>query len=127
MKLQVIRDSLWEKCLADAVKLYRISEPDDKCIHLANATWVMKKKYKEAAQKKDDRKIIFINELETAKLVSDVKNVSRSKSNNICQATTMSGKRCSFKAVCGQYCKKHNVKSVQLGKKVDMSKIKITD
>ena len=61
MKIQVIRDSLWEKCLADSVKMYRISEPNDACIHLANATWVMKKKYQEAAQKKDDRKIIFIN------------------------------------------------------------------
>jgi len=127
MKIQVIRDSLWEKCLADSVKLYRISEPNDACIHLANATWVMKKKYQEAAQKKDDRKIIFINELETAKLVSDIKNVSRSKSNNICKATTMSGKRCSFKAICGDYCKKHNVKNVELGKRVDVSKIKITD
>jgi len=44
-----------------------------------------------------------------------------------CCATTMSGKPCSFKAVCGDYCKKHSVKHAQLGVKVDVTKIKITD
>ena len=26
-----------------------------------------------------------------------------------CQATTMAGNRCKFKAVCGDYCKKHKL------------------
>ena len=125
--MKVIHDGMWQRCLADATKMYRISEPDEKCIHLANATWVLKKKYQEAAQKKEDRQIVFIDKLESTQLVSDIKNVSRSKTTHICQAITMSGKRCSFKAVCGDYCKKHNVKSAQLGKRVDVSKIKILD
>lgn len=26
-----------------------------------------------------------------------------------CKARTMAGKKCAFKAVCGEYCKKHSV------------------
>jgi len=49
------------------------------------------------------------------------------KVKKICCALTMTGKPCSFKAVCGDYCKKHSVKQPQLGTKVDVSKIKIND
>ena len=28
---------------------------------------------------------------------------------NICKAFTLSGKKCTFKAVCGDYCKKHKI------------------
>ena len=28
---------------------------------------------------------------------------------NICKAFTLSGKKCTFKAVCGDYCKKHRI------------------
>lgn len=118
--MEVIRDELWERCLADAVKMYRIGEPNDKCIHLANATWIMKKKYQEHAKKKDDRKMIVLDK------VPEVVNESRN-TKKICCATTMTGKPCSFRAVCGDYCKKHSVKSTPLGTKVDVSKIKITD
>jgi hypothetical protein len=38
---------------------------------------------------------------------------------------TMSGKPCSFKALYGDYCKKHSVKNVTIGTKVDVSQIKI--
>ena len=33
----------------------------------------------------------------------------------ICQAFTLSGKKCSFKAVCGCYCKKHRINDEALG------------
>ena len=52
--MEVVRDSLWERCLADAVKMYRLSEPNEKCYSLANATWVMKKKYREHQEKKEE-------------------------------------------------------------------------
>jgi hypothetical protein len=126
-KMEVVRDSLWERCLADAAKMYRISKPDEKCVKLANATWVMKKRYEEAANKKNNQKVHFITDIETSQIASENKNVSRVKTANICSAITMSGKRCSFKAVCGDFCKKHRVKGEQLGLKVDVSKIKISD
>jgi hypothetical protein len=119
-KMEVIRDTLWERCLADAAKMYRISEPDEKCVQLANATWIMKKKYLEHEKKKDSRQIVVIDK------PPDVVNEQRT-TKKICCATTMSGKPCSFKAVCGDYCKKHSVKNATLGAKVDVSKIKIHD
>ena len=42
-------------------------------------------------------------------------------SHKICCATTMSGKPCRFKAVCGDYCRKHRVSSTSIGNKVDVS------
>jgi hypothetical protein len=42
-------------------------------------------------------------------------------SHKICCATTMSGKPCRFKAVCGDYCRKHRVASTSIGNKVDVS------
>jgi hypothetical protein len=118
--MEIIRDQLWERCLADATKMYRISEPDEKCVQLANATWIMKKKYLEHEKKKDDRQIIVIDK------PPEVVNEQR-KAKKTCCATTMTGKPCAFKAVCGDFCKKHSVKNAKLGVKVDVSKIKITD
>jgi len=81
----------------------------------------MKMKYKQVEQKKNERQIILIDKAPT--LVNE-----KRKHSNICLATTMSGKRCSFKAVCGEFCKKHRVdKSGILGNKVDISKIKIDE
>jgi hypothetical protein len=34
---------------------------------------------------------------------------------NICKAFTLSGKKCTFKAVCGDYCKKHRIDNQVLG------------
>jgi hypothetical protein len=118
--MEIVRDAVWERCLNDAVKMYRLSEPNDACYNLANATWVMKKKYQEAEQKKDSRKIVFLDK------PPEVVNEQRT-AKKICCATTMTGKPCSFKAVCGDYCKKHSVKNIALGTKVDISKIKIAD
>jgi hypothetical protein len=118
--MEVIRDTVWERCLADAVKMYRFSEPNEACYQLANATWIMKKKYQEHEKKKDERKMIVIDK------PPEVVNEQRT-AKKICCATTMTGKQCAFKAVCGNYCKKHSVKNATLGAKVDVSKIKITD
>jgi hypothetical protein len=118
--MEVIRDTIWESCLADSVKMYRLREPNEACYQLANATWIMKKKYQEHEKKKDSRKMIVIDK------PPDVVNEQRN-SKKTCCATTMSGKPCSFKSVCGDFCKKHSVKHAQLGMKVDVSKIKIID
>jgi|TARA_B110000977_G_C10878813_1_gene416664 hypothetical protein len=119
-KMEVVRDTMWECCLADAVKMYRFSEPNEACYQLANATWIMKKKYQEHQMKKDTRKMIVIDK------PPDAVNEQRT-AKKICCATTMTGKQCAFKAVCGNYCKKHSVKNATLGAKVDVTKIKIAD
>ena len=118
--MEVIRDAVWERCLADAVKMYRLSEPNDKCYNLADATWKMKHSYKKFQEKKDNRQIIILSK------TPETTNESRTHK-KICCATTMTWKPCSFKAICGDFCKKHQVKKGELGMKVDISKIKITD
>lgn len=118
--MEVVRDAVWEKCLADAVKMYRLSEANDVCYNLADATWKMKRSYKRVQEKKDTRRIIILSK------TPETTNEPRTNK-KICCATTMTGKPCSFKAVCGDFCKKHSVKHAQLGMKVDLSKIKITD
>ena len=82
-KMEVIRDAMWSTCLANAVKMYRLREPNEKCYSLANATWVMKKKYQEHQEKKEDRQIVVLSK------APDVVNEQRS-TKKICCATTMS-------------------------------------
>jgi len=113
--MEVIRDELWNNCLMDAMKMCRVDEADDKCFNLADATWKMKMSYQKFDRKKQSRQIIVLD-----KTPADVKESRAHVS--ICQATTMIGKRCSFKAVCGDFCKKHRIDKVKIG-----SKIKIGD
>lgn len=109
--MKVIQDSLWYTCLADAAKMYRIDEVNEKCHALANATWVLKNKYKQAQHRKDTRRTIMIDK------TPEVVNEQRT-SKKICQAITMSGKPCSFKTMCGNFCKKHSVQKDVLGVKI---------
>ena len=95
--MEVIRDATWEQCLVGAMKMFRVSEPDDRCYHLADATWKCKMSYKKHEQKKADRKLIVLD-----------------------RPPTMSGKPCSFRAVCGDFCKKHRIDKAPLGKKVQI-------
>jgi hypothetical protein len=115
--MDIVHDDVWNSCLTDATKMYRLSEPNEKCYKLAKATWLMKKKYKEHADKKKKNTIIFLD--------APPSNVSENLSTkqNTCKATTMTGKRCSFKAVCGDFCRKHNIVSTKIGTKVDIGKI----
>jgi hypothetical protein len=80
----------------------------------------MKMRYLKHQQQKDTRKIIVLEK--TPEVVSEQRT-----SKKICCATTMTGKPCSFKAVCGDFCKKHSVKNTTIGAKVDVSQIKIVD
>jgi hypothetical protein len=118
--MEIVRDSIWQECLTNAVTMYRLSEPDDRCYNLADATWKMKMQYLKHQQKKEQQKIIVLEK------PPEIVNEQRT-SKKFCCATTMSGKPCSFKAVCGDYCKKHSVKNTSIGAKVDVSQIKIVD
>ena len=119
--MQVIHDTAWDKCLADAVKMFRLSEPDDKCHRLADATWNMKRRYQEHANKRQNRQVIMIDK--NPEIVSE----QRALSKKLCAAVTMKGKPCGFKASCGDFCKKHQAKPLKLGAKIDIKKIKIND
>ena len=118
--MEVVHDTLWENCLSNAVTMYRLSEPDDRCFHLADATWKMKMRYLEHQQKKDIQKIVVLEK--TPEVMTEQRT-----SKKICSAVTMTGKPCSFKAICGDYCRKHSVKNNSIGAKVDVSQIKIVE
>lgn len=92
--MEIVRNDLWNQCLKDAMKMYRIDEANEKCESLADATWKMKMSYKNHEKKKDNRQIIILDKAPT--VVNEQRNQIK-----LCQATTMAGKPCSFKAVCG--------------------------
>ena len=105
----------YEDCLRDAMRLHRLSTPDERCEHLARSVFKMKNRYKKHEAHKKERSMVVITE--APKRVVEQKYTS-----NICQSTTLKGKKCTFKASCGNFCKKHSVSnremSVVLGKKV---------
>lgn len=90
----------YQVCLEDAMKLLKMSTPNERCEQLARSVFKMKNKYKDHENKKRERSMVVITE--TPKPIVESKY-----SGNICQATTMKGKKCSFKATCGGFCKKH--------------------
>jgi len=117
--MQVIRDTLWTSCLSDATKMYRLREPDDKCHHLADATWKMKMRYKKIEDRKKGGNADNFSWHHTPKEAV----VNQRTNAKICCATTMAGKPCRFKAVVGNYCRKHKVSDIGMGKKVDVNSL----
>lgn len=65
---------------------------------------VLKNSYKKHEEKKKSRCIVFLNEPPKNQVVENL-----TSNNATCQATTMKGEKCKFKAVCGKFCKKHDV------------------
>ena len=112
--MEVIRDETWQQCLTGAVKMFRLSEPDDKCYRLADATWKCKMSYKRHEEKKESRQVVVIDKIPE-------KQVTQRSQHKICQATTMSGKPCSFKAICGDFCKKHRIDKAEIGQKIQIT------
>ncbi len=94
----------YQECLENAMRIRKVSSPDDECIRLAKGLMKLKRGYDTHAQKKKNRSAI---------LIEDIKPIIQHKpikSSGICQSMTLKGKRCTFKAVCGNYCKKHSLK-----------------
>jgi hypothetical protein len=63
--MEIVRNDLWNQCLKDAMKMYRIDEANEKCESLADATWKMKMSYKNHEKKKDSRQIIILDKAPT--------------------------------------------------------------
>lgn len=114
-KMEIIRDAMWNTCLSDATKMYRLREPNEKCYRLADATWKMKNSYIKHKNTKSKSAIVVLD-------APPKENIPEQRTHHkICCAMTMSGKPCQFKAVCGNYCRKHKVSSSSLGSKMDVS------
>lgn len=95
------------------MRLHKISTPDERCAHLARSVFKMKNRYRVHEAHKKERSTMIISE-------APKRQVEQKHAPNICQSTTLKGKRCTFKANCGNFCKKHSVSSkdvaVLLGK-----------
>lgn len=105
----------YEQCLHDAMRIHKLTAPDERCAHLARSMFKMKNKYAQHAEKKKAHAVVLI--VEAPKHLVEMKHAS-----NMCQSMTLKGKKCGFKATCGAFCKKHSVskRDVVLGKKISV-------
>jgi len=73
------------------------------------AVWKMKNSYRKIKDEKDRKKIklIDLNDL-PARTQADSKRRAAALTMT-CQAITLSGRPCKFKATCGTFCKKHKI------------------
>jgi hypothetical protein len=96
-----------------AMNICRVIAPTEKSERLARALVNLKRNYNNHDQKRQARSIVFLEEAPKQEVV-------QKHTNHTCKATTLKGKPCSFKAVCGGYCKKHGISmgGVSLGKKI---------
>jgi hypothetical protein len=115
--MQVVRDSVWITCLQRAMDRYEVREPDDRCYRLANAVWKCKQKQQEMKDARMKRRIVVLD------APPEQTHIEMRTQAKICSAMTMSGKRCHFRAVCGDYCRKHKVTSNEIGDVANLSDI----
>uniref|UniRef100_A0A6C0JTZ6 Uncharacterized protein n=1 Tax=viral metagenome TaxID=1070528 RepID=A0A6C0JTZ6_9ZZZZ len=67
-------------------------------------------KLREGYKKHEDiKKNRCIQVIDNTKPVPIMVENSSSSSSGLCQANTKSGKKCTFRASCGKFCKKHNL------------------
>ena len=85
-----------------AMKILNKSKPDVDCENLARGINKMKQSYKTYESKKQSRSIIILEDIPVPQ--REQKHVDKT-----CQALTLKGVKCSFKAVNGCYCKKHSI------------------
>jgi len=115
--MQIVRDSVWNVCLQRAMERYSVREPDERCYRLANAVWKCKQKQQEMKDAKMKRRIVV---LDTPPEQHSIESRTRVK---ICSAITMTGKPCHFRAVCGDFCRKHKVTTKEIGDITDLADI----
>ena len=92
----------YEECLETAKRMNK----DEK---FAQSLYKMNLSKQKFMNKKNNQKIEVIDYLKLNNTTKD--NKPNQKENNVlCQALTLSKTKCKFKAVCGNYCKKHSKK-----------------
>ena len=91
----------YEECLETAMMMNK----DEK---FAQSLYKMNLSKQKFMNKKNNQKIEVIDYL-NLKNTKDKKSVKKENS-VLCQALTLSKTNCKFKAVCGNYCKKHSKK-----------------
>ena len=92
-------------------------ETYDDCLNVSKRLNVANKTHDEMATIIDKmrKKKIECQKTRPIKVLETAPDNQNIENKNICQAFTLSGKKCSFKAVCGKYCKKHRIDDQVLG------------
>lgn len=96
--LGITKDEQWQK-------IYENSK--ESSTKLADSLWRVKNKSENIIKEKKEKSAKVINELPKQKMPEVHSKETKKK----CQAVTMIGKPCPFKAVseCGRFCKKHSL------------------
>jgi len=83
----------------------------DDCLRVSKTLKTSKKTPDEMARILDKmrKKKLESQKTNPIQVLDSVPKQDVSESRNICKAFTLSGKKCTFKAVCGDYCKKHRI------------------
>ena len=89
----------------------------DDCLRLSKTLKTSKKTPEEMAIILDKmrKKKLECKKTRSIQVLDSVPKQDTSETRNICKAFTLSGKKCTFKAVCGDYCKKHRIDNQVLG------------
>jgi hypothetical protein len=91
---EIIQDAFWQSLLRDAMKEHREEEI---AVRVANSIWRARAQY--TSEKAKKQTIMFLEKAPVA--------VRQSRTVTRCRATNLNNTPCQFKAVCGNYCKKH--------------------
>jgi hypothetical protein len=89
----------------------------DDCLRVSKNMKDCKKTPEEMAQILDKmrKKKLECQKTNPIQVIDFVPKQEVSENRNICKAFTLSGKKCTFKAACGDYCKKHRIDDQVLG------------
>ncbi len=103
--MEFIRDAHWYSSYSQALRDLKMD--DDQATRYANAAWRLNANYRkhDTLKKENSTKVIYKAEPTTG------------ASAKTCKATLMSGKTCSYKACCGEYCKRHRIVDLNVVKK----------
>lgn len=117
-KRTIIRDELWKKAFDHYIRLHKheTNKDDlmDRAVRWANGSWRVHQVRKEDEIERKRRSIKFLEKpppIPMPNSSGSSRGGGRSGTKQ-CQAVTLSGRPCRFKATspCGKYCRKHIVK-----------------
>lgn len=108
--IEVVRDAQWISILKDSVERDKIKDIKKLGFYfkLADTIWRARKRYEQIKQEKIDKRVKIVKEVDKKKV--EPEKEPKEPKVNICQAKYLNGKPCRFKAVCGEFCKKHSKK-----------------
>lgn len=88
--------------VAQLLREHKMTTPDEKIMMMARSLHKAKVAQEKILKNKRERGLKIITQQDLPKMKVETRVA-------ICKATTMNGKRCGNKAVCGEFCKRHQI------------------